>query len=431
MTTHIKALRWLALKLDLPILSALQSQTVSDFLKSKTRTPFERSEATPIPMAVLAAWEKRIISDNSNPAEILTLGCFLIPTMASLRFRDLLRTKPESLTIQGHILRGISWRTKTSVSGQPWGVCYLGITTRPSNKHWIFRFLEVVESGTQVSQQHWGKDWKPDFLLPSWTDSVPFTSPCSYHHGLALIRYYAQCNWLQPPLLSPDQAKELSTHSMKSTFLAAAGQLNINTEQRAKQGHHKSSVQLFSRDDVWPSLFLQRDILIDISTGWRPLASQARGAKQPLPEPSFTSPPITDAHLRLLQMLAPTMKQRCSQDHLKEGDTQPVTTSTDDHDSSSSSDSDSDSSSEEEIAPDSWEKSLLVINDKSHVVHAASRTNPCSTRRACFTLENTTFEVNCGSSMTGVPVQAITFIPPEARICQRKACLAAIDHILN
>ena len=264
MTTHIKALRWLALKLDLPIISALQSQTVSDFLKSKTRTPFERSEATPIPMAVLAAWEKRAISDDSNPAEILTLGCFLIATMASLRFRDLLRTKPESLTIQGHILRGISWRTKTSVSGQPWGVCCPGITTRPSNKHWIFRFLEVVESGTQMSQQHWGKDWKPDFLLPSWTDSAPFTSPCSYRHGLALIRYYAQCNWLQPPLLSPDQAKELSTHSMKSTFLAAAGQLNINTEQRAKQGHRKSSVQLYSRDDVWPSLFLQKGILIDI-----------------------------------------------------------------------------------------------------------------------------------------------------------------------
>ena len=33
------------------------------------------------------------------------------------RSRDLLRTKPETLSIQGHILRGISWRTKTSVSG--------------------------------------------------------------------------------------------------------------------------------------------------------------------------------------------------------------------------------------------------------------------------------------------------------------------------
>ena len=33
MMTHIKALRWVALKLDLPVLTALQSQTVSDFLK--------------------------------------------------------------------------------------------------------------------------------------------------------------------------------------------------------------------------------------------------------------------------------------------------------------------------------------------------------------------------------------------------------------
>ena len=49
-------------------------------------------------------------------------------------------------------------------------------------------------------------------------------------------------------------------------------------EQRAKEGHHKKSVLFYSCDDVWPSLFLQRDILIDISTGWRPLTSQSRGA---------------------------------------------------------------------------------------------------------------------------------------------------------
>ena len=109
MMTHIKALRWIASKLDLPILPYLQSQTVSDFLKSQTRIPFERSEATPIPLAVLAAWEQRIISSDSSLAEILTLGCFLVATMASLRFRDLLRTKPDSLTVQGFILRGISW----------------------------------------------------------------------------------------------------------------------------------------------------------------------------------------------------------------------------------------------------------------------------------------------------------------------------------
>ncbi len=51
--THIKALRWIALKLDLPLVTALQSQI-----------PFERSEASPIPLAVLAAWELRILSQR-------------------------------------------------------------------------------------------------------------------------------------------------------------------------------------------------------------------------------------------------------------------------------------------------------------------------------------------------------------------------------
>ena len=237
-------------------MSALQSQTVGDFLKSQTRILFERSEATPIPLAVLAAWEQRIISNQSSLPEIITLGCFLIATMASLRFRDLLRTKPDSLSIQAHILRGISWPTKTSVSGQAWGVCCLGITTRPSAKHWVFPFLEAIQIGLTKSREYWGEDWNPDFLSPSWTDTVPFSSPCSYHHALALIRFYTQCTWIQPALLTPEEAKHFSTHSMKSTILAAAGQLNMNLEQRAKQGHHKKSVQLHSRDDVWPSLFL-------------------------------------------------------------------------------------------------------------------------------------------------------------------------------
>ena len=166
MTTHIKALRWIALKLDLPILNSLTSQTVSDFLKSKTRVPFERSDATPIPLAVLAAWENRINNEATEPAEVITLGCFLIATMASLRFRDLLRTKPSSISLKGFILRGISWRTKTSVSGQPWGVCCLGIATRPSNGHWISKFLSTLDLALSKSQDHWGKEWEPDFLLP-------------------------------------------------------------------------------------------------------------------------------------------------------------------------------------------------------------------------------------------------------------------------
>ncbi len=125
---------------------------------------------------------------------------------------------------------------------------------------------------------------------------------------------------------------------MKSTLLAAGGQLNLNLEQRAKQGHHKKSVQLYSRDDVWPSLFPQRDILVDISTGWRPLTSQSRGAKQPLPEPRFLAPPRPQADLQLLQMLQPKLDtNKCEQPPDGTEDQQAPLSDSDSDDTSSSS----------------------------------------------------------------------------------------------
>ena len=277
-----------------------------------------------------------------------------------------------------------------------------------------------------------GVPWEPDFLLPSWTDSIPFSTPCSYHHGLALIRYFSQCFWLKPPILTPDQALCLSTHSMKSTIPAAAGQLNLNIEQRAKQGHHKQSVQLYSRDDVWPSLFLQRDILIEIGSGWRPLTSQARGAKQPLPEPPFSSPPITEEDLQCLQM-ATRSKHKTIQ-HSIDIETKPPSNgpskSTDDN-SSSSSDSDSSSSSDEDVHIPQVNTSFLDINKKSHIIHAASQISSESMTRSRFRIKDKSFEVNCGSSITGAPVEIIESIPSGARVCQRKACLAALDHLLT
>ena len=215
-------------------------------------------------------------------------------------------------------------------------------------------------------------------------------------------------------------------------MLAAAGQLNLSIEQRAKQGHHKMSVQLYSRDDVWPSLFLQRDILLEIGAGWRPLTSQARGAKQPLPEPSFSSPPISEEDLRAIQMIArhkdvisqssTTVEQRLHSEQ---------TSKPSDDDSSSSSDSDSSSSSDEDEVFTSSQSSILVINQKSHIVHPALQLTSESITRSRFKIGDKSFEVNCGSSITGAPVKIITEVPTGARVCQRKACLAALDHLLT
>ena len=185
MMTQIKAFRWMALKLALPLSIALQSQTVSDFLKSQTRIPFERSEASAIPLAVLAAWEIRILSQDASLLEVITLGCFLIATMASLRFRDLLRTKPESLTIQGHILRGISWWTKTSVSGQPF------------TGHWVFRFLEALQLGTDKSRENWGTNWTPDVYITYILDRL-----CPIFNSMLLPPCSGSYTLLKPMLLA-------------------------------------------------------------------------------------------------------------------------------------------------------------------------------------------------------------------------------------
>lgn len=41
------------------------------------------------------------------------------------------------------------------------------------------------------------------------------------------------------------------------------------------------------------------------------------------------------------------------------------------------------------------------------------------------------FEVLCGSSVVGARIEVLALIPHDSRICQRKACVSAIDHVLK
>ena len=109
MTTHIKALRWIALKLDLPILQHLQCQTVSDFLKSKTRIPFERSEASPIPLAGLSCMGESDsffrFPSRGNPHTGMLPHCHhgLTSIPGSLAYQTAI-TQPSGLYSQRHFL---------------------------------------------------------------------------------------------------------------------------------------------------------------------------------------------------------------------------------------------------------------------------------------------------------------------------------------
>ena len=73
----------------------------------------------------------------------------------------------------------------------------------------------------------------------------------------------------------------------------------------------------------------------------------------------------------------------------------------------------------------------MVMNTKSHVVHAVRPTKSECARKSSFTDKGKTFEVLCGSSVLDSTIQMIVEIPQGARVCERKACLASIDHVLK
>ena len=68
---------------------------------------------------------------------------------------------------------------------------------------------------------------------------------------------------------------------MKSTVLAVAAQLHLPKEDRLSQGHHRDSAKLYSRNDTFASLHVQRHISTQVAQGWRPQRSMARGGAAP------------------------------------------------------------------------------------------------------------------------------------------------------
>lgn len=114
---------------------------------------------------------------------------------------------------------------------------------------------------------------------------------------------------------------------------------------------------------------------MDVSAGWGPFTSQARGAKQPLPEHSFCSPVIPQDDLNMVQMLprkaatpspagkTPAVSEKVVEDSAEQGE---------DSSSSPSSSGSSEPSEEETSLP--TPSAIMVMNTKSHFVHAVRPT---------------------------------------------------------
>ena len=286
----VSGLRFFADRLGAPDLQGLLGNPSVHAYSVDSRPARDRREAPPLPLLAVVAMERRVTSDECSMPESLLYGGLLCCVWASLRFGDVQRCRPDSVTLDGGVIRGLCWRTKTSRSGQPWGCLASGASGSPScgwGPRWVASLRAFMSGGPPDDL---------DFLIPDvvmdhrGSLSVCLRRPMSYASAMCAVRNMLRSSMLDQFAASAFAASTYTLHCAKTTLLSWSKQLAVAEDLRREQGHHRvgaggTSVRLYSRDDVWGPLRLQFQIVSALRSGWRPLTPQARGARPPLPEP--------------------------------------------------------------------------------------------------------------------------------------------------
>jgi len=183
-------------------------------------------------------------------------------------------------------MRGVTWRSKTAVSGMPLAIAAEGFLSKGTH-NWLWRFLTVLDAVLERSGLS-----DVDLLLPLVDDQGPVYPlvPMDYATALFYLRKFLGCPWRQRSDPLQDLKLNFTLHSLKATLLSWGPQLHekVTPEQRLSQGHHSdpnSSLDTYSRDVVWTSLTYQRKMIHEVQNGWRPAIAQHRGSQAPMVEP--------------------------------------------------------------------------------------------------------------------------------------------------
>ena len=214
-------------------------------------------------------------------------------------------------------MRGRCYRTKSARDGMPFGILTLGLYAA-----WDDGVLQLCNAMRQC-----------DFLLTG-----PGGARANFAYALGLLRKLL----VSVGGVLPEQACNYTLHSLKTTGLSWALQLDVDHTQRRLWGHHRGRdsgakmASKYSRDDVLPALRAQLHVLHHVRQGWVPLTPQARGSSPPASETVPAQPlPLLSWIPNGLQV--PAYQVRCNADNGSETE--------DDSESSSSSSMSSDSDS--------------------------------------------------------------------------------------
>ena len=429
-SSTIKALRWLHRVAEVPCLSRAYNSMVSSFMVSKI--PRDKKEAPPLPLYVVIQWERRILQSQSSVFEVLILGSFLFQLWSGLRFADMQRLTLASLVYDTMELRGLAWRSKTSVSGIAFGITASGFLSHGSHT-WVWKFLSTLD------QVLYDFDCTGvDFLLPACTLTEiqqPY-APMSYASALHFLRYFLGCPWKEAP--DPMKGLDLNyiVHSLKATLLSWAPQLDVPAppEQRLQQGHHsdgRPSMHLYSRDSVWAQLSYQRSVISQVRNKWIPKTAQHRGSQLPLREPpvvieGFKKAIPSDFQFKWFEFepTAPPVEP-AEPPHIQETDMDGGDSSSSSSTSSSSSASESEPRRKKRVIDHSKDSNVdeLLLGQYRQVMHALIQADASETWRPIHL--DMRLKPACGRAMRAGSLVIVDHLDTGATFCQHPGCRKA------
>ena len=274
----MKALRWYKKLLGLSPFPDLYSAAFSSLVQPASG---EKRESMPLPLSFHAFLERKVLSVDTPKDEALWAGSFLACVGGSLRFSDAQHISWSSLCLSPFTLRGICYRTKTTKRGAPFAFLGFGFysSSREFGMNWLSAWLLLLDSIWHDLRARFGSQVTPDCLF--FTIGTQNFSPASYAQTLLRLRCFLQESGMQP-----EQAANYTLHSLKVTMLSWMAQLDLPLPARTLQGHHAlaGSMQLYSRDDVWPALRAQLAVWEAVHRGFIPMLPQHRGGQNPLRE---------------------------------------------------------------------------------------------------------------------------------------------------
>ena len=305
----------------------------------------------------------------------------------------------------------------------PCGTNHHGFLARTNSpfRSWIVKWFQLLDALWYDLHLDESSLACPDFFFAQLNPDGTLAGPLSYCQALKIFRY---CIASVPDLnFSSEQIHAFTMHSCKATVLSWAAQLSMPAEDRASQGHHAF---FDTRDDVFPSLQLQKQIKSSIFDGhWRPNTPLSTGSQPNLQEPH--------ADLHLLDVLTePNFAMfRWVSDHsfhpvdvcnASASLNHPVTESSDNK-------LDANTTLDQPVC-----HKLLEPQVPSTAAAAVST----SSRGIHFIVNKTIAHVairdqqapkgwrsKCGALSTQDPV---TELPPGARLCKRIACMSTFQH---